>query len=915
MNPIFPGPVRVLLMEDDPEAARRVAGLVPEKTSEGSPFGGFQFTHVTCYGDGLRKLSETSFDVILFDLGLPDAEGPESLRQMMLRDGRTPVVAMCPEGDGALSVRALEAGALDVLDGSCVSGDTLARVLFHVVKRSQAEIGGRDSERELLKVLDQTPTMMFLLDQSLQIVRCNERAAGFSGRHPGDLFGLLMGEALRCVNSKTFQRCGGNNPPCLRCGLRKALQVTFGGGGNASRVEVQLVADCSSGTGEHSLLVTTGRLVFAGDRLVLVSLEDITDCRVAERMAIEGYRFQKVLMDTIPLAIFHKSTRGEYLGCNKAFSAMTGVPEDRLLGRTLRDIGPKELVDPYAAMDAQLLANPGQAVSEGAFQFADGTVREVRIHKATITDIEDRVTGLVGAVVDMSEEKRSAVERNRLAAAVHQAVEGIVITDPDGRIRYVNPGFERLTGYSREEALGRDFLEIGDGVHDQSFYGHIRESLARGEEWKGHLRSRTKRGVFNEEEISIAAVREDLGGLLGYVCIKRDVTKEAALERQLRQAQKLEAVGTLAGGIAHDFNNILGAMMGYTELALFDLEKDHTVRGHLVEVMKGAQRARDLVKQILAFSRKGEREIQPLMVSPIVKEALKLLRASLPTTIDIQDDITSCKHLIMGDATQVHQILMNLCTNAAYAMKDHGGILGVTLDEITLDAASCEMHARLKFGTYVRLTVTDTGTGMDASTLERIFEPYFTTKPQEEGTGLGLAVVHGIVHGCGGEINVASEPGGGTRFEVLLPALVAGVEVSPKIETPASTPGGTERILIVDDEVALTDIAVKLLKHLGYRPTARNSSAEALELFKSRPDGFDLLLTDQTMPEMAGDELVRRVRAVRPGLPVVICTGFSEKITRESLEALDVRHYLLKPIVLEQLAQAVRNALDFSRGA
>lgn len=908
-----PCPVRVLLMESAPGGAPCVAALFAWALREGEASGEYGISHVSSLREGLQLLSERSFDIVLLDFQLPDCEGLEGLRKTRLTGVRVPVVVLTAEENRELATRSLAAGAQDVLEKSRLTAEGLLRAVRHAVERVRAESERLDREREPLTILDHAPTMMCLLDPERRIIRCNHPAAAFAARSVGEMIGLRMGEALGCVNSHTSEGCGGANPPCGGCELRKILDTTFGNGSGASRFEVQLVSEGPSGRMASSLLVSTGGLEFSNERQVLVSLEDITDCRAAEREAVERLQFQQVLMDTIPLPIFHKNTRGEFLGCNRAFTEMTGISKEGILGKRVWDIGPAHLTECYAAMDDRLFSSPGRETLDGRFLYADGTLRDVSVHKATIADAENRVTGLVGVVVDKTGQMRSEEERNRLATAVAHAAESIVITDPDGKIRYVNPAFERLTGFSREEALGRDFLRLGNGEHGDRFYESIRKTLASGEGWKGHLGSHTKTGSPREEEASISVVRGESGAILGYVCIKRDVTKEESLERQLRQAQKLEAVGTLAGGIAHDFNNILGAVMGYTELALFDLPEDQGPRKYLVEIMKGARRARELVKQILAFSRKGEQERLPVMVSPILKEALKLLRASLPSTIEIRDRISPCKRLVLGDPTQIHQILMNLCTNAAHAMRDHGGVLGVTFEELPFDAAGLEPHAALKPGVYLRLTVTDTGTGMDQSTVERIFDPYFTTKPMGEGTGLGLAVVHGIVSACGGAIHIESELNKGSTFQVLLPTMADGTEVDLATETAIVVPRGNEHILMVDDEVALTDIGVQLLKHLGYRTTSRNSSVEALELIERDPEAFDLLLTDQTMPQMTGDELVRRVRAIRPDLPIVLCTGFSEKITQEILDVLGIQSFLLKPIVLDQLGHAVRKALDSRR--
>ena len=383
------------------------------------------------------------------------------------------------------------------------------------------------------------------------------------------------------------------------------------------------------------------------------------------------------------------------------------------------------------------------------------------------------------------------------------------------------------------------------------------------------------------------------------------------LENQLAQAQKMEAIGTLAGGIAHDFNNILGAIIGYTEIASLQVPEDEKAKESLKEVLKAGHRARDLVKQILAFSRKGEQERIPMQISPIVKEALKLLRSSLPTTIEIRQNIESDTGIVEADPTQIHQILMNLCTNAAHAMREEGGVLEVEIRNVEVGRWDSESgYLDMTPGPYLLLAVGDTGEGMTPEVRARIFDPYFTTKEKGVGTGLGLAVVHGIVKAYGGTIRAYSEPGKGTTFHVYLPRIKEAEEPAEDVSSPGVIPAGQERILYVDDEPALVGIAKQILERLGYQVTTRTSSLEALELFKAKPDRFDLVITDMTMPNMTGDKLSRELMQIRPDIPVIICTGYSERISEEKVKVMGIRAFAMKPLIMADLAKTVRNVLD-----
>jgi len=388
---------------------------------------------------------------------------------------------------------------------------------------------------------------------------------------------------------------------------------------------------------------------------------------------------------------------------------------------------------------------------------------------------------------------------------------------------------------------------------------------------------------------------------------KQAEEEKLKLQMQLQQAQKMEAIGTLAGGIAHDFNNILSAIIGYTEIALDDVKKETLLHNNLQEVFKAGKRAKNLVKQILTFSRRSEQELQQLQVKYLAKDALKLLRASLPTTIEIRQDIQS-DSFVLADPTQIHQVLMNLCTNAGFALQDKGGVLEVKLEDMELDTDFTSRHPDMKPGSYMKLTVSDTGHGMPPDVLERAFDPFFTTKKKGEGTGMGLSVVHGIVKNHGGTVTASSEPGKGSTFKVFLPVIEAKADSEKKKE--GTIPKGKEHILFIDDEQGLVDLGKLMLESFGYKVTAKTSSVEALKLFKSQPDKFDLIITDMTMPSMTGEELAKEILAIRPDIRVILCTGFSQKIDKEKAESIGIRTLLLKPILRQQMAETVREVLD-----
>jgi PAS domain S-box-containing protein len=390
--------------------------------------------------------------------------------------------------------------------------------------------------------------------------------------------------------------------------------------------------------------------------------------------------------------------------------------------------------------------------------------------------------------------------------------------------------------------------------------------------------------------------------------VKKKIQHERdRFEAELRQAQKMEAIGALAGGIAHDFNNILTAIMGFAQLTEQDLEKGSTPYENLQEVLKASNRARELVKQILTFSRQTTEPLQPVKVHFLIKESLKLLRASLPSTIEIQRDLKS-KAMVLSDPTRIHQIMMNLCTNAAHAMRDKGGILEVNLKDLELGGDASSRHPDLRPGKYVLLEVTDTGHGIPPSIMERIFEPFFTTKELGVGTGMGLAVVHGIVKDLGGAITVYSDVGKGSTFRVYMPS--TDQEELSDAKGEFSLPGGKERILLVDDEGPILRAATEMLQRLGYDVVGTTQAIEALHLFQIRPFDFDLVITDMTMPKMTGDELARKIFGIRQGMPVIICTGFSAKLTEESAREIGISAFVMKPFGVADLARTIRKVMD-----
>ena len=506
------------------------------------------------------------------------------------------------------------------------------------------------------------------------------------------------------------------------------------------------------------------------------------------------------------------------------------------------------------------------------------------------------------------EDLRDQLKQQQLQSSViEQTEDNVLITDSRRTIIYINPAFERSCGYSCAELKNQPLRRLRSDQHDTSFYRHMKETLDSGREWMGVIVNRGKNGIDFEIEGTISPIRDGSGAVTHYVAVGRNMSRFRKLERELHRMQKLDALGTLAGGIAHDFNNVLAAIMGYLELEAHDSPPGSRTHQRMEQALTACNRARDLVKQILTFSRQGEQRRKPLRLGPIVDDGLQMLRATLPTTISIELDLSG-DGTILADAIQMHQVLVNLCTNAAHAMRNGGGVLRVSLSEELIDENGCDRQPEMRPGRYIRLRVEDSGEGIDPAVRERIFEPFFTTKQVGEGAGVGLSVVHGIVQSHGGAIRVESEKGKGTVFSLYFPKSEAEEEVVA--EKPRQALHGRESIMVVDDESLVVQVAGEMLRLLGYRATVTESSRQALDLFRRDPEGFDLVITDLTMPELTGLELAAEMLALRRDLPIILSTGFADEGVQLRATAIGIKRIVHKPFTAEELAAWVREALD-----
>jgi PAS domain S-box-containing protein len=602
---------------------------------------------------------------------------------------------------------------------------------------------------------------------------------------------------------------------------------------------------------------------------------------------------------------------------NQAACRSLGYTREELLSMAVYDIDPDFPQHDWTEHWKELMQR-GSITIESRHRKKDGEIFpvEISINYVKFRDMEYNCAFARNITERKSAEAALLESEGKYRTILDSIEEGYFEVDLRGNFTFFNGSACRIIGYPRSEIMGMNNKQYMDEKNANKVFQVFNHVYATGKPTKGFdWKIIRKNGTLCHVDASVSLVKDGEENRIGFRGMVRDVTEhkrslaeKKKLEAQLQQAQKMESIGTLAGGIAHDFNNILSAILGYAELSLMDVSDDSQLKDNLNEILKGSNRAKDLVKQILAFSRQNGQEKKPIQIDPIVREVLKMLRASLPTTVEIRQHIVKDVGIVKADPTQIHQVLMNLCTNASHAMSESGGILEVRLANVEVDDPAVTLNSDILPGKFLKLTVNDTGCGMPHDVLERIFDPYFTTKEKGLGTGLGLAVVHGILKSYGGTITVESKPGEGSSFNVFIPRIEKEVTAEPV--SSEELPTGSERILFVDDEQALVNLGKQMLEKLGYEAVIRTSSVEALELFKTQPEKFDMVITDMTMPNLTGEKLARELINARPDIPIILCTGYSENITETKAKKIGIKELILKPVVMQDIARTIRRVLD-----
>lgn len=640
--------------------------------------------------------------------------------------------------------------------------------------------------------------------------------------------------------------------------------------------------------------------------------QDVTARKNSEEEIKNSEKKYRELIELAQEGIWVINDQNITIFINPSMSKMLGYNKEEILGKKVF-----EFLDPSNRDELQEKFEKNKENINGQYDIEfikkDSQKIYTTLEIAPIFDKDGCYNGAIAGVIDLTERRKAEIQLKTLSAAMEQSPSLVMITDASGSIEYVNPKFCEVTGYSPAEIYGKNPRILKGNETSVETYKQLWDTILAGGVWHGELKNRKKNGELYWEEVKISTVYDDHNNITHFIAVKEDISshkllqdEKFQLQKQLRRSQKLETIGTLAGGIAHDFNNILTPIIGYTEMALMELDEDKPMHQDLSNSLKAAYRARDLVEQILMFSKRIEKERQPISVHIILKEVMSLMRSTIPTTIKIVQDIDSNCDMVFADASQIHQVIVNLYTNAWHAM-ENGGTLTVSLKQISADAEFSRRHPLLHGSEYVCLTVSDTGHGMDEMTKERIFEPFFTTKSVDRGTGLGLSVAHGIIQSYNGDIQVVSTPGKGSTFYIYLP-----VVKSKTIEKPAGVLtdlDGNENILIVDDDKEIGRMLKRMLGNFGYNVETYSSSIKALQEIKDNRNKYNLVISDLTMPGLTGVQLSDEIEKINPDIPVILITGYGDKLLSSAKESKIIRMVIEKPILMNELAISIRGIL------
>jgi PAS domain S-box-containing protein len=760
-----------------------------------------------------------------------------------------------------------------------------------VGKREQFAVELKKKQQFLQSVLDDMPAVVFVKDREGRFTLVNtawERFTGVprdqaTGKTARDVFSADVADRIRRDDLETFDANA----------RTETEEVIPGAQGQRTYI-----------TSRFPLRSEEGRI----EGLVGLKV-DITERKQGEESLRRANAFAESVIETANVIFLHLDAAGIVRKTNVAAEEITGYKRAEIEGTSWFDLLVPRDRYPHVSEEFERLMREG--VTSGSFEnpivTKQGDERQILWTGTTLRE-GDRIVGIIAFGMDVTDRRRAEDQQARLSRVVEQATESIVITDPQGAITYVNPAFEGISGYSRAEVIGQNPRILKSGHQDAAFYRRMWETLARGEVWKGRLVNRRKDGTLFQEDATIGPVRDASGRLVNYVAVKRDVTTEMRLERQLMQAQKMEAIGRLAGGVAHDFNNLLGVIVGYGEITRRKLRDDDPLTGKVDQILKAAERAAGLTRQLLAFSR--QQVLQPKIVdlNVIVSDVEKMLRRLIGEDIQLTSSLDPGLGSVKADPGQIEQVLMNLAVNARDAMPD-GGHLMIETRNAELGPDDAGRRPPTLAGRYVMLTVTDSGMGMDAETQSHLFEPFFTTKEMGKGTGLGLSTVYGIVKQSEGYIWYYSEVGVGTTFKIYLPRV--DEEASPVHKpTAIRLAHGSETVLLIEDDGSLRDVVCEILEGAGYTVLVADGGAKALQIADEYTGAIQLIVTDVIMPGLSGKHAAETIKSARSEVEILFISGYtSEAIAKHGVLEAGAK-FLSKPFTTEDLLRKIRDVLD-----
>ena len=877
----------------DEDARNRLAAIV--EYSSDAIIGKDLQSIVTSWNKGAQKIfgytAEEMVGRSIMQLIPPGRQGEEVQILELIKRGKSvehfETVRLCKNGiplDVSVTVSPIKDATGTVVGAS--------KIVRDITDRKRAENVLEESERRFRELLENVELLAITLDKNATVTFCNDYLLKVTGWQRKEAMG-----------HDWFARFTPGSDPLRRTRFLENIE--------AGKVARRIEASVLTRQGDLRDIVWSNTMLrdATGQVVGVASIgEDVTE----QKRVTESLKLFRSLVDqsSDAFAVIDPVT-ARFLDVNEKICADLGYTRQEMLALRVMDVS-TTVTEKNWAQIVQGDKEVGSRIIESFHVRKDGTIFPIEVHTKWIKLDREYI---VSVIRDITERKKTEEVLRESEARFRQLAENINevfwITDPvNNKLLYISPAFEAVWGRTCQSFYDspRKWLEAIHPDDRTRVLEDISGKQARGE-YNVTYRILRPDGSVRWIHDRAYPIRNEAGQVYRIVGTAEDITGYRKLEEQYRQAQKMEALGTLAGGIAHDFNNILSAMNGYTELAKMRLgQSNPKVCESLCAVLQAGGRATGLVRQILTFSRKEDHQLQVVQLRDIVEETLKLLRATIPTTIEFNIYLAKDLPPVLADATQIHQILMNLGTNAGHAMKDHTGRLEVRLENFVADAHTVSEQPRLKMGRYVRLSVSDTGTGMDKATMERIFEPFFTTKVQGEGTGLGLAVVHGIMQSHGGVITVYSQPGEGTTFHLYFPPH-SGEITKAAISSDPLPEGDGKRILYVDDEGSLAQLGKQTLEMLGFQVEAMTNVMDALKLVEADPQRFDLVITDQTMPGMTGTDFAAHLQKIRPGLPIILATGYSAGLTRERLRTMGIRELLLKPQSIQSLTSAVQRAL------